>query len=403
MTVQLSTKAETAGDPWIAAFRRHSALLLRLAATLVQPADADALVADTLFRVATSGRLVQAIDERAYLVRAMVNMALSERRTDVRRERRELWFAGAEEFRHIDVSAALAVHRALRVLSPQQRSRRLSDVLGRPVGPRQPDGYIPTPTSFRPRRSGRNAAVVAAVAVVGGIGLAVRNHDMAVPTASSFQGRNLFLADPGKAWHLLDIDSMVSDNPNSDESVVSHQATLEFNRPDGAAMLITVVQKNWVTPTPTPPAIDNADNADIPVATVKPGSLRSTTAPNEPDEPATTRAGPLSVTQVLPDGAIATVHYADHSLDADAEAALKSAREVTPTEWTAAIRQINAALQDMPTTVIATVGDTIVSRRTDGTQRALCAHSSQRPDSEIRRRVQPPLPVTPTTTQHRSC
>ena len=98
---------------------KHAEALVRFAATLVGPADAEDIVAGVITALLrTPGRDLD--DLRAYLYRCTANAARQHWRSTSRRERREALTAPMEAFAHHEFIPEVAA--ALATLSPQQRA-----------------------------------------------------------------------------------------------------------------------------------------------------------------------------------------------------------------------------------------------------------------------------------------
>lgn len=101
-----------------ALWRTHGSELIRYATLLVGPADAGDIVSCAFTRVAASDSTID--NQRAYLMRAVTNAALDQRRSRQRRQVRDL---------HAVIPTAVAggesdidVRRAIAALSVQQRA-----------------------------------------------------------------------------------------------------------------------------------------------------------------------------------------------------------------------------------------------------------------------------------------
>ena len=101
-----------------ACYHKHAPRLVRLAATIVGPADAEDIVASVMVALIRSERSVD--DLSPYLYRAVVNECRKHWRSIDRRKRRESLCAGPELYEHTDYVPEIA--RSLARLSPQQRA-----------------------------------------------------------------------------------------------------------------------------------------------------------------------------------------------------------------------------------------------------------------------------------------
>jgi RNA polymerase sigma factor (sigma-70 family) len=101
-------------------WRRHADELLRFATVLVGPTDAYDIVADTMLRVAAHVQSPTVTNRRAYLFRAVANRATDQRRSQLRRWRRDLAAVGPVSTTQPDDFAD--VRRAVAALSPMQRA-----------------------------------------------------------------------------------------------------------------------------------------------------------------------------------------------------------------------------------------------------------------------------------------
>ena len=101
-------------------WRRHADELIRFATVLVGPTDAYDVVADTMLRVAAHVQSPAVTNARAYLFRAVANRVSDQRRSQLRRWRRDLAAVGPASTTQPDVFAD--VRRAVAALSPTQRA-----------------------------------------------------------------------------------------------------------------------------------------------------------------------------------------------------------------------------------------------------------------------------------------
>ncbi|MFM2078805.1 MAG: hypothetical protein RJA49_2695 [Actinomycetota bacterium] len=110
----------TGVDDDVACYRRHADELTRYATALVGPADAADVVTDGVLAAFGSPAWPTVLNRRAYLYRSVFNRALSVRRSDARRQRREA--AVAAPVASSSTESSIDAHRALAELSPQQRA-----------------------------------------------------------------------------------------------------------------------------------------------------------------------------------------------------------------------------------------------------------------------------------------
>ncbi|MEN9646587.1 MAG: hypothetical protein RL238_3256 [Actinomycetota bacterium] len=110
----------TAVDDDVALYRRHAAELTRYATALVGPTDAPDVVTDGVLAAFRSPAWPTVSNPRAYLYRAVYTAAMSTKRSDVRRLRRERTVATNDVAAAHESSAD--AQRALQQLSPQQRA-----------------------------------------------------------------------------------------------------------------------------------------------------------------------------------------------------------------------------------------------------------------------------------------
>ena len=108
------------------AYRDNAADLIRYATVLVGPSDAPDVVSDAVIGVMSSGKWDGVDNPRGYLFRAVLNQAISHKRSGARRRRREersttMSFAPAALAPAAEATS-LDAHRALALLSPQQRA-----------------------------------------------------------------------------------------------------------------------------------------------------------------------------------------------------------------------------------------------------------------------------------------
>ena len=104
-------------------YRAHADELIRYATVLVGPHDAPDVVMDAVLAAFGSSRWRDVEHPRGYLFRCVLNTASSRHRSIARRRERER----AVELRQIPAAAptlgaSIDVHRALAMLSPQQRA-----------------------------------------------------------------------------------------------------------------------------------------------------------------------------------------------------------------------------------------------------------------------------------------
>ena len=110
----------TVVDDDVAIYRRHADELIRYATALVGPHDAADVVADGVLAAFASSGWPTVMNPRAYLFRAVYSRAVTMRRSDVRRARREA--AVALPDRVEPSRSSIDAHRALAKLSAQQRA-----------------------------------------------------------------------------------------------------------------------------------------------------------------------------------------------------------------------------------------------------------------------------------------
>ena len=101
-------------------YRKYSPELLRFAAALVGPTDADDVVSSAFLRVLSSRHWPSVVEQRAYLYRAVVNEARQGVRTSRRRLARELAVARPDQLQPDALRVEMA--EALAALSVQQRA-----------------------------------------------------------------------------------------------------------------------------------------------------------------------------------------------------------------------------------------------------------------------------------------
>jgi len=116
----MSTMDPGAAADHAAVYRRHADELIRYATALVGPADAPDVVVDGVMSAFRSASWPTVVNQRAYLYRAVLNRALSERRSTGRRQAREALAAGREHA--AEAGSSVDAQRALAGLSPQQRA-----------------------------------------------------------------------------------------------------------------------------------------------------------------------------------------------------------------------------------------------------------------------------------------
>lgn len=110
----------TAVDDDVALYRRHAVELTRYATALVGPTDAPDVVTDGVLAAFRSPAWPTVSNPRAYLYRAVFTAAMSTKRSDARRSRRERTSATPDVAAAHESSAD--AQRALQQLSPQQRA-----------------------------------------------------------------------------------------------------------------------------------------------------------------------------------------------------------------------------------------------------------------------------------------
>ena len=101
-------------------WRQHADELLRFATVLVGPTDAYDVVADVMLRAAPHVSSPAVVNKRAYLFRAVANRVTDQRRSQLRRWRRDLAAVGPASTAQPDDFAD--VRRAVATLSPMQRA-----------------------------------------------------------------------------------------------------------------------------------------------------------------------------------------------------------------------------------------------------------------------------------------
>ena len=101
-------------------YQRHADELIRYATALVGPASAPDVVVDGVMNAFRSAAWPTVTNQRAYLYRAVLNRALSERRSTSRRQAREALAAARESV--APAGTSVDAQRALASLSPQQRA-----------------------------------------------------------------------------------------------------------------------------------------------------------------------------------------------------------------------------------------------------------------------------------------
>ena len=107
---------------------------MRLATTLVGPADAEDLVSETVQRVVLSVSIGEIREPAGYLVRSLVNAAAAGGRASQRRSRREQHVARRERVEPFDLSDVVDVLRAVGILSAAAGDR-VPRLLGGPQHP----------------------------------------------------------------------------------------------------------------------------------------------------------------------------------------------------------------------------------------------------------------------------
>jgi RNA polymerase sigma-70 factor (ECF subfamily) len=116
--MMVSVKAEMESDGEL--YRRHAPELVRFATVLAGPSGADDLVASAVLKAFANPGWHEVQNRRAYLYRAVLNEARQERRSSVRRLRREQVAAPPEV---IEPSAVRPeVIAAVRLLDVRQRA-----------------------------------------------------------------------------------------------------------------------------------------------------------------------------------------------------------------------------------------------------------------------------------------
>ena len=108
---------------WSVAYEGCDATLIRLATLLVGRDDASDVVQEAVFRTVTSTRYEAVGNHQAYLVRALINTARQQHRSDRRRTARETKRAlDANTTTEFDDGGDVDVRRAVSRLSYRQRS-----------------------------------------------------------------------------------------------------------------------------------------------------------------------------------------------------------------------------------------------------------------------------------------
>jgi RNA polymerase sigma factor (sigma-70 family) len=110
----------SAVDDDAAVYREYADELTRYATVLVGPDDAPDVVVDGVLAAFRSPSWSSVEHRRAYLYRAVYSRAVSMRRSDERRVRREM--AAAQREIRPEHEPSIDAHRALAALSPQQRA-----------------------------------------------------------------------------------------------------------------------------------------------------------------------------------------------------------------------------------------------------------------------------------------
>jgi RNA polymerase sigma-70 factor (ECF subfamily) len=101
-------------------WRQHADELLRFATVLIGPTDAYDVVADVMLRAAGHVQDPSVTNKRAYLFRAVANRVTDQRRSQLRRWKRDLAAVGPASTSQPDDFAD--VRRAVATLSPMQRA-----------------------------------------------------------------------------------------------------------------------------------------------------------------------------------------------------------------------------------------------------------------------------------------
>lgn len=101
-------------------YRQYADELIRYATALVGPADAPDVVIEGVLDALGSSEWDRVFNRRAYLYQCVLRRALTMRRTTERRLRRER--GTAQRDNHTSPDSSIDAHRALAVLSPQQRA-----------------------------------------------------------------------------------------------------------------------------------------------------------------------------------------------------------------------------------------------------------------------------------------
>lgn len=105
-------------------WRQHADELLRFATVLVGPTDAYDVVADVMLRVGPHVQAPTVTNKRAYLFRAVANRVTDQRRSQLRRWKRDLAAVGPASTSQPDDRSddGADVRRAVSALSPMQRA-----------------------------------------------------------------------------------------------------------------------------------------------------------------------------------------------------------------------------------------------------------------------------------------
>jgi RNA polymerase sigma-70 factor (ECF subfamily) len=117
-----STVAEATRPDVGDAYRDNAADLIRYATVLVGPSDAPDVLNDAVLGVMSSGKWDGVDNPRGYLFRAVLNQAITHKRSGARRRRREERSPSTATVAPAADASSIDAHRALAQLSEQQRA-----------------------------------------------------------------------------------------------------------------------------------------------------------------------------------------------------------------------------------------------------------------------------------------